>query len=73
LVNEGILEQNLKDTIQWTTAHQGIMPDIYSTNAEIIQILTDAVEKVAYDASSVNAAADQAMKLMEDVLKGMKP
>jgi oligogalacturonide transport system substrate-binding protein len=73
LVNEGIINQNLKDAIQWTTAHQGMTPDIYSTNAQVIQILTDAVEKVAYDASNVNAAADQAMKLMEDVLKGMKP
>jgi oligogalacturonide transport system substrate-binding protein len=73
LVKEGSLAQNLSDAIRWTTAHQGIVPNIHSTNAEITQILMDAVEKVSYDVGTVNAVATQAMTLMDNVLKGIKP
>ena len=72
LVRENLIDKNLQDAITWTTARQGIVPNIVSTNAEIIETLTTAIEKVSLDASTVNDAADQAMRQIEDILGRMR-
>jgi oligogalacturonide transport system substrate-binding protein len=67
LINEDVLLAT-----DYAQTHRGYTPNQISTNSEITDAVKDAVEKVAHDASTVNAAADQAFKLIEDILASRK-
>jgi oligogalacturonide transport system substrate-binding protein len=68
----GLINEDVLVASDYAQAHRGITPSQISTNAEITDVLKDAVEKVAHDASAVNSAADQAIKLLENILAGLK-
>ena len=68
----GLIDQNVVTATDFAQKNRGLTPNTISTNAEITQTLKDAVEKVSYNPSQVEAAADQAIKLIENILKGLK-
>lgn len=68
----GILNEDVILATQYAQEHAGLYENTASTNAEISAILQDAVEMVSYDSGKIDAAADQAMKLIDDILGTMK-
>jgi oligogalacturonide transport system substrate-binding protein len=73
IMSAGLIDQNIVTATDYAQKNRGITPNTLSTNAEITQTLEDAVEKVSYNPAEVNAAADQAFKLIENILTGLKP
>lgn len=68
----GVLSEAMIVATQYAQANAGLYENTASTNAEIITVLNDAVEVVSYDSSQVEAAADQALTLIEDILSTLK-
>lgn len=71
-MKEGILNEQVIIATQYAQENAGLYENTASTNAEITAVLQDAVETVSYDASKIDAAADQAMTLIEDILSSAK-
>lgn len=67
-----ILNEEVIKATQYAQENAGLYENTASTNAEISAILQDAVETVSYDSGKVEVAADQAMKLIEDILSTLK-
>lgn len=71
-MEEGVLDEQIIIATQYAQEHAGLYENAASTNAEVTEVLEDAVETVSYDASQVDAATDQAMALIEDILSTLK-
>lgn len=67
-----LIDKNVIAATQYAQKHQGLYRNDNSSNAEIVKILNDAAEKVAYDSSSVNAVTDVSVKLIDYVLAELK-
>lgn len=68
----GVLSENVITATQYAQSTAGLYENTASVNEEIASILEDAVEVVSYDPSQVEAAADQALVLIEDVLSSLQ-
>lgn len=68
----GLIDPNIIEATQYAQANQGLYRNANSSNAEIVKALNDAVEKVAYDAKTVDSATSEAIKLIDYVLAELK-
>ncbi|WP_332445844.1 ABC transporter substrate-binding protein [Sphaerochaeta sp.] len=68
----GLINENIIKATAYAQQHQGLYRNDLSSNAEIVKVLNDAVEKVAYDPASANAAATEAVKLIDYILTELK-
>ena len=64
----GILDPVIMQAVDYAQSMNGTSDKGLSTNPEVIQIQEDAIESVAYGTATPEAAADQAIVLLEDFL-----
>jgi len=69
----GLINPNIIKATEYAQANQGLYRNSLSSNAEIVKILNDTIEKVAYDYKAVDSATAEAVKLIDYVLKELKP
>jgi oligogalacturonide transport system substrate-binding protein len=68
----GLINENIIKATDYAQKNQGLYRNDLSSNAEIVKVLNDAVEKVAYDPSSADVAASEAIKLIDYILAELK-
>lgn len=52
--------------------NQGLSRNTLSSNSEIVKVLNNAIEKIAYDASKVDEATAETVKMIDYILSEMK-
>ncbi len=68
----GLINENIIKATEYAQKNQGLYRNALSSNAEIVKVLNDAVEKVAYDPSTAASATTEAIKLIDYILTELK-
>ncbi len=68
----GLIDAEILKATQYAQENQGLSRNTLSGNSEIVKVLNNAIEKIAYDSSKVNEAAAEAVKMIDYILKEMK-
>lgn len=68
---EGLIDAEIIKATQYAQENQGLYRNALSGNSEIVKVLNDAVEKVAYDSSAVESAAAEAVDMIDYILAEM--
>lgn len=64
----GLINENIIKATQYAEANQGLSRNSLSSNTEIVKVLNDAVETVAYDPNAVSKAASDSIKMIDYIL-----
>lgn len=68
----GLINEEIIKATEYAQANQGLYRNDLSGNAEIVKILNDAVEKVAYNPTSADTVAKEAIRLIDHILVELK-
>jgi len=68
----GLINEQIIKATEYAQKNQGLYRNDLSSNAEIVKVLNDAVEKVAYDPSNANSSATEAIRLIDYILGELK-
>ena len=69
--DEGLIDAEIIKATQYAQENQGLYRNTLSGNSEIVKVLNDAVEQVAYDSNAVDKAAADAVKMIDYILDEM--
>ncbi|WP_320128852.1 ABC transporter substrate-binding protein [uncultured Sphaerochaeta sp.] len=68
----GLINENIIKATVYAQKNQGLYRNYLSSNAEIVKVLNDAVEKVAYDSNSIDKVTNDSIKLIDYILNELK-
>ena len=68
----GLIDAEIIKATQYAQENQGLYRNALSGNSEIVKVLNDAVEKVAYDSSAIESAAAEAVDMIDYILAEMQ-
>jgi len=72
LLEKGIMDKVVADAVQVAVENSGLPPNPLTTNQEILQILNDVIQKVAFGRSTPQQAADELIGNLEAKLAELK-
>ena len=68
----GLIDENIIKATVYAQKNQGLYRNDLSSNAEIVKVLNDAIEKVAYDPKVIDKATADTIKLIDYILNELK-
>ncbi len=68
----GLINTEIIKATQYAQENQGLSRNTLSSNSEIVKVLNNAIEKIAYDASKVDEATAETVKMIDYILSEMK-
>lgn len=69
----GLINENIIKATVYAQKNQGLYRNDLSSNAEIVKVLNDTIEKIAYDPKVIDKATSDAIKLIDYILNELKP
>lgn len=67
----GLINPEIVKATQYAQANQGLSRNTLSGNSEIVKVLNNAIETIAYDSTKVKSAAADAVKMIDYILSEM--
>ncbi|MCI6673030.1 MAG: ABC transporter substrate-binding protein [Spirochaetaceae bacterium] len=64
----GLINGNIVKATQYAEENQGLSRNSLSSNTEIVKVLNDAIETVAYDPNAVEKIAKESIKMIDYIL-----
>ncbi len=68
----GLIDPEVVKATKYAQDNQGLSRNTLSGNSEIVKVLNNAIEKIAYDSTKVNEAAAESIKMIDYILSEMK-